>query len=158
MFAAVLPMFYYLVPAVAGVIIWTVSVQVSLKWGFLTFVSAAILSLFLVPEIEGKTYFVFLFGYYPLLREVLSRIKFAPLRFAAKLGVFNVAAVSSFWVVVHVLGVADVLDGMEWAGAYAVYAFWAIGNAAFLMYDFMLPQFFQAFDAWIKPVINKKLK
>jgi hypothetical protein len=158
MFAAVIPALVYLSAAFAGVIVWSAYSQTSLRWGLLTYAAAAILSIVLVPEIEGKTYFIFFFGYYPLVRERFLRIKFRLLRFAAKLAVFNAAAVSAFLLVVRVFGVADVLEGMEWAGVNAVYAFWALGNLVFLIYDFVLPQMFYAFEHWVKPALNRKIK
>jgi hypothetical protein len=158
MFAAVIPIFVYLSAAFAGMVIWSVYSQTNMKWGLLTYVAAAILSLFLVPEVEGKTYFIFFFGYYPLVREKLGAIKVRLLRFAVKLIVFNIAAVSAFLIVVNLFGIADAMSELEQFGANAVYVLWGIGNAVFLVYDFMLPQLFYAFDHWIKPAMNRKIK
>jgi len=163
MFTAIIPSLTYVMPAVAGVIIWSVSIQVNRAWGFLTYAAAAILSLFLVPEVESRTFFILIFGYYPLLKEIIhSRISggiWAQMyRFLVKLAIFNTAAVLAYTAVVYVFGIKDVLDGLDRFGEYAIYVFWGMGNVAFLFYDFALKHVFYAFRHWIKPVIDKKIK
>jgi hypothetical protein len=158
MFAAVSPSLTYIMPALAGIIIWSVREQCNFKWAMMTYASTAILSLFLVPEMESKTFLILIFGYYPLLREKINGITFFPARVAAKLAVFNLAAVFAYSLVVNVFGISDVLDGLEGFGEYAVYVFWAMGNAAFFFYDFALTHIFYAFSNWVKPIINKKIK
>ena len=158
MFAGVIPALTYIMPAIAGILIWSVSIQINPKWGLLSYISVTVLSLILVPEIESKTFFIMLFGYYPLLRGCIHRVGFRPVRFMFKLALFNVTAVISYSIVVYVFGVSDVLDGLEFFGEKAVYAFWGLGNVAFFLYDFSLSYVCYAFEHWVKPVVNRKIK
>jgi hypothetical protein len=158
MFAAIIPSMTYIMPAVSGLIIWSVAALIGVRWGFMTYAAAAILSLFLVPEPEAKTLFILLFGHYPVLRGVIHRLRLRLLRFLIKLAVFNTAAVISYQLAVRIFGVADALDGLEWFGEYAVYAFWAMGNFAFFFYDFALRHLTFVFNNWLKPIINKKIR
>jgi len=157
LFAAVIPSLIYIAPAFAGFVIWSVRARTSAKHALLAFAATSILAAFLVPEIEGKIYFMFFFGYYPILREAIHRIKSKLAQFAIKFAVFNAAAVSSFWLVVYVFGIADVLGELTWGGEYALYVFWGMGNLAFVLYDFSLKQYFHAYEKWVVPVIDKKL-
>ena len=159
MFVSIIPSMTYIMPAIAGVIVWTVQAQINGRWAVLSYASAALLSLLLVPEMEAKTFFILLFGYYPLLREAINKsVSFKPARFVIKLGVFNAAAVLSYTLVVHLFGIGDVLDGLEGFGVYAVYVFWGMGNIAFFFYDFALTYIQYAFEHWIKPALNRKIR
>ena len=158
MFAAIIPSMTYIMPALAGIIIWSVKGQVSLKWGYMTYGAAALLSLLLAPEPESKTLFIMFFGYYPLLRTAINRVRFLPARFLVRVVVFNVAVVVSYQIVTRILGVNDILNDLSGFGEYAVYVFWGMGNLAFFAYDFALKYVFYAYDAWVKPAINKKIK
>jgi len=159
MFVAIIPSLTYIMPAISGLIIWTVSGQVNKRWALLTYAAAAVLSLFLVPEKEAMTFFILIFGYYPLIRELFHRISFKPAQFLVKLAFFNITAVLSFVIVVKLfVDLELVLEGMEGFGEYAIYAFWGMGNVAFIIYDFALNYIYYAFDNWIKPVLNKKIK
>jgi len=158
MFAAIIPATTYTMPAVAGLLIWSVSGQINRKWAVMTYIASAALSLILVPEIESKVFLILLFGYYPLLRESIHKIKFGVLRFLVKLVVFNAAAVTAYMSLVYIFGVGNVLEGMESFGEYALYAFWIIGNATFFFYDFSLKYMMFAYYRWLKPVLRKKIK
>ena len=158
LFGGIVPSMTYVMPALSGIVIWSVSRQAGRNWAFLTYAAAALLSLFLIPEMESKTFFIMFFGYYPLLREPISRISFPPARFLVKLTVFNIAAVISYFAVVYIFGINDMLNDLEGFGEYAVYVFWGMGNAAFFFYDFALKYVFYAFDFWLKPIIDKKIR
>lgn len=158
MFAAIIPSMTYIMPALAGIVIWSVSGQINRSWAFMTFAAAALLSLFLSPEMESKTFFILFFGYYPLLHEIIRYVRFLPVRFLVKLLLFNITAVTAYQIVVHLFMVTDILNDLSEFGEYAVYVFWGMGNVAFFSYDFALKYVFFAFDTWVKPAINKKIK
>jgi hypothetical protein len=176
LFIAIIPSMTYIMPAISGVIIWTVvpivkerEIRVSgdkkacetraVKWGVLTYAAAAVLSMLIVPEKEAMTYFILIFGYYPILRGYFHKITFIPAMILTKLLFFNAAAVLSFTIVVNMfVAIEQVMDGLEDFGKYAIYILLLMGNAAFFFYDFALKYIYYAFDNWIKPVLNKKLK
>jgi len=160
MFVAIIPSMTYVMPAISGVIIWTVAAQINRRWAFMTYAAAAVLSLLVVPEKEAMTYFIMIFGYYPLIRDLINRATFPPVRFLVKLIFFNAMVVLAFLIVVNVFGipVEQMLDGLDRLGGYALYGLWAMGNVVFFMYDFSLKYVYYAFENWIKPNLNKKIK
>ncbi|MCL1832721.1 MAG: hypothetical protein FWG45_07435 [Oscillospiraceae bacterium] len=162
MFVAIIPALAYLMPALAGMIVWSVSAVVrgknSVKWGGLTYVAVSVLSLFLVPEIEGKTLFILLFGYYPLLREKIEFIKYTAVKLLIKAAVFNIAAVVFYYITITIFGIADMLDGLDDFGRYAVYVLWGMSNVAFALYDIALGYHFRLVRERFKPLIDKKIK
>ena len=158
MLAALIPSMTYVLPAFAGLCIWTISEQINRKWGLLSYAASAALCFVLIPEIEADLYYVFFFGYYPLIKELIEKIRPKILAFLAKLGIFNAAVVIAFWILSHIMNLEQILEGLESFGEAAVYILWVTANVAFLFYDFALGHLFYAYRKWLKPKINKKLR
>ena len=157
MLAALIPSMTYVLPAFSGLCIWTISEQISRKWGLLSYAASAALCFVLIPEIEADLFYAFFFGYYPLIKELVEKIRPKILAFLAKLGIFNVTVVIAFWILSHIMNLDQILEGLESFGDAAVYVLWGTANVAFLIYDFALGHLFYAFRKWLKPKFNKKL-
>ncbi len=158
MTASLIPSMTYVLPAVAGLCIWTISEQISKKWGFLAYAASAALCFMLVPEIEADLFYLFFFGYYPLVKEKLDEIKPKAVSILARFGVFNVSVVIAFFILSKIMNLEEILEGLESFGDAAVYVLWGSANIAFIFYDICIRQIFYAFRKWLKPKINKKLK
>ncbi len=158
MLAALIPSLTYLLPAVSGICIWTVSEQLNRRWALLAYAASALLCFMLIPEIEADLYYLFFFGYFPLVKEPLEKIRPKVLAYFAKLAVFNVSVVIAFLILSQIMNLEQILEGLESFGDMAVYALWGMANVAFVIYDFCLGNLFYAFRKWLKPKINKKLK
>lgn len=158
MFMSLIPSFAYVVPAFAGLVIWTVSEHMKVKWAYLCYAATCLISLMLIPELEADLFFIFFFGYYPTLCIVLERINNRLLQFFAKLIIFNAAVIIAYNLLVLLLSAEDMLEGMEMFGEYAVFVFWGVGNIAFIIYDFCLKTLKDAYIKLIKPKVSSKLK
>ncbi|MCM1054411.1 MAG: hypothetical protein NC394_02715 [Bacteroides sp.] len=158
MLLALIPSMTYVLPAVSGIFIWTISDQISKKWGVLSYAASALLCFLLIPEIEADLYYLFFFGYYPLAKDIVEKIKPRLLGAAVKFLIFNAAVVTVFNILSHIMNLEQILEGLEGFGDMAVYVLWGAANIAFLFYDLCLNHLFYAFRKWIKPRINGKLK
>ena len=158
MLAALIPTMTYVLPAFSGMCIWTVSEQISRKWGLLSYAASAVLCFVLIPEIEADLYYAFLFGFYPLIKELVEKIRPKLLAFLAKLAIFNIMVVAAFWILSHIMNLEVIIEGLESFGEMAVYVLWGAANVVFVAYDFALGQIFFAFRKWVKPKLNKKLR
>ena len=158
MFGSLIPSLAYAVPAVAGILIWTICEQINFKWALLSYVTVSLLSFMLVPEMEANLFLIFFFGYYPTLRSVLEKVKNKVLQFIIKLCIFNVAVVIAYNILVVLLSAEQMLEGLEDFGQYAVYVFWGVGNIAFVVYEFCLSAIKEFYVKILKPKLNRKLK
>ncbi len=158
MFGALVPSLAYAVPAVAGILIWTVSEQISIKWAFLSYAAVTLLSFMLIPEIEADFFLMTFFGYYPTLCEVLKRIKNKIFRYVVKLLIFNTAVVITYNILCIILSADKMLEGMESFGDFAVYALWGMGLIAFIVYDLFLGIAADLYIKIIKPKLNRLMK
>ena len=158
MFLSLIPSFAYAVPALAGMVIWTVSEHLKSKWAYLCYAAVGLISFMLIPEIEANLFYICFFGYYPTLCIVLEKIQNKLLCFLVKLAIFNASVIIAYNITVFVLSAEEMLEGLEGFGEYAVLVFWGIGNAAFIIYDFAMKTIKQAYIKVIKPKVAAKLK
>ena len=58
----VFPMFYLLLPMASSVLIFIMAIETSTYWGFLTYLSVGILSIFVTPNKDAALAFLLFFG------------------------------------------------------------------------------------------------
>ena len=85
-----IPIGVYILPAVAGLVVWIIYREISRKWALLCYAAVALLALLLTPDIESKLLFTGFFGYYPVIRDLLTKVKPAVLSFLLRFICFNV--------------------------------------------------------------------
>ncbi len=95
----------------AGVLLIPIVLESGVKWGFMVYAVVGILNAILTPSLEAKVLFIAFFGYYPVLKALIERIRFRPLEWAAKLLLFNGTFVAAYWLMLHVFALpADSLE------------------------------------------------
>lgn len=129
---AVLELGMYACPLLAGLCFIPIGQKYGRKYHLILFVATALLSFFLVPNIEENLIFAGLFGWYPILRPVLQKLP-GVLRWLVKLAVFNGVVVAIEWLVMTVLAPEAMADVMLWV-------LLALGNVTFIAYDFLIPR------------------
>lgn len=158
MFGSLIPSLAYAVPAVAGILIWTICEQINIKWAFLSYISVTLLSFILIPEIEANFFLMTFFGYYPTLCEILKRIKNKITRYIVKLLIFNISVVITYNILCVILSADKMLEGLEDFGKYAVYILWGTGIIAFIVYDLFLGVAKEIYVKNIKCKLNRLIK
>ena len=154
--AGILAPLYFLLPMIAGVLLLIIAEEVSISWGFLTYISVSLLSMFITADKEAALIFVMLFGHYPILRYYLQKVGLMPLRLLLKLAVFNVCAVSYFYVTVYLFGIKQMLEDMSDFGRYGSYILLGICNVVFLLYDFNLGAIYGYYLKRLLPKFKRK--
>lgn len=94
----------------------------------------AALTVLLAPDKEMAGVYVF-FGYYPIIKPMLDRIPRRLLRLAAKLAVCLAAMGALYFLLLHVLGLAELTEELKQYAAPLRAALAAMGAAAFLLLD-----------------------
>ncbi len=135
-----IPIGTYAFPCFAGMIIAVIVVEYGLKWSLGVYASVAILSLILAGDKEAAVFFIVLFGYYPILKNIFERrIKSKLMRICLKLIVFNAAAVSAFFITTFLLSIPA--EEYSIMGFYVPWVFLIIGNIFFVIYDYAISLF-----------------
>ena len=135
---AVIPFLTYALPAVAGVLIVFIVVEIDKKWAFGVFSAVAILAFLLVPDKEVAMMYIAFFGYYPIIKAVLESKLPVALGWIVKVLLFNLTMVAAYLVLIFVMGIE--IDEITEYGAVAVPILLGAGSITFIAYDFALTQ------------------
>lgn len=135
---AVVPFLTYALPAVAGVLIVFIVVEIDKKWAFGVFSAVAILAFLLVPDKEVAMMYIAFFGYYPIIKAVLESRLPAALSWIIKVLLFNLTMVAAYLVLIFVMGIE--VDEITEYGMIAVPMLLGAGSITFIAYDFALTQ------------------
>lgn len=157
-FTGVIPVLSYALPAIAGAMLIVIVIEINKKWALLCYVAVSLLALFLTPDKEAAFLFIFLLGYYPIVKSFLEKIKLHIAEWAAKLLLFNSAVLIAYKLLINVLGMNYLLDEFKEFGKYSIPIFIVAANVAFVLYDFALTGLITTYINVIRPRIQKRIK
>ncbi len=134
MLVSYFPYLTYTVPAFAALFIMVAVIECGTKWATFSYICAAVISL-LTAEPEAALLFLCFFGYYPIIKVPLERIKSKVLRITLKALLFNGTILLIYLVIMRILGIDD---GFSGGAQYMAYLTLALANGVFWVYDFEL--------------------
>ena len=100
--------------------------------------------------------YVFLFGYYPILKAVIERINKPFLEWPIKIVVFNAVVILVYSFIAQLFGV-NLTDTNDF-GKYTVYIVLAVANPVFVIYDIMFSKMAIFYFYRIQPKLKKFFK
>lgn len=145
----------YAIPAFAGLCIMVVLLEIGSKWAFATFLTSAVFTV-LFCEPEAMLLYVFLFGYYPILKAFIERINKPFIEWPIKFVFFNVVIVLVYTFIAELFGIS--INFESELGKYAVYILLALGNLVFLVYDITVSKMASYYFVAIQPKFRKLFK
>ncbi len=128
-----IPVGTYAFPIFSGMLFVAVVVEFGEKWAVAAFVAVAILSLFLAGDKEAVAYFIAFFGFYPIAKSGIERIKSRAVQYILKYALFTVCIVAAFTVCKFVLAIPD--EEFTVFGVYIPWVFLLVAEVFFLLYD-----------------------
>ena len=150
------PFATYTAPALAGIVLWPIGLEYNLRTGLLAWVVVSFLGLLLVPDLEMSLIFVFLLGYYPMVKQMLDRIQRRPLRWLAKLALFNLAVFAMYGLLLFVFPISGIVEEFaEYAGWFLLVLLLA-ANLAFILYDLCLVRVRLIYHYRLRPLLFGK--
>lgn len=152
-----IPFGEYALPAFAGIILIAVAIENGSKTATLVYFAVSLLGLFLVPVKESAMLFLFFFGYYPILQMQLNKIKVAPLRVIIKFVIFNVSIVASYFLIINLFGLTEILDEFGSFGQYSALFLLVFGNIFFLVYDFAVNNLNYVYINYFRPKFLRRV-
>lgn len=137
--STVLPFLTYTMPAISGILLMIAALSMGGKAAWLIYGCVTVLSLLFLTDKECAVVFALFFGYYPILKLQLDRLKNRFAKWGCKLLLFNAAAVISQLLMIVVFGMP--LEAItEGLGQWALPVLLAMGNLLFGCYEWMLSQ------------------
>ena len=153
----VIPVTEISLAALAGIIGIPVVIEVGRKYGLLVYACVSVLSLILIPTLEGKALYVAFFGYYPVLKAALeNRRLHRTLEWVVKFAVFNVAVVLAYLVMLTAFHLDS--DAFSIGGVSLPWVFLLLGNAVFFVYDRCLSGLISRYVIHWQPKVHRLFK
>ncbi len=153
-----IPFATYALPALAGVVLIAVVAENGYKTALVVYAAVALLFIVVVPDREAALMFIFFFGYYPVIKGQIEKLQFAPLRLLVKYLLFNLSMVLAYLIIIHVLGIAEILDDLGDFGKYSPYIILGLGNVVFAVYDYALTNIIYVYHHWFRVKFLGRMK
>lgn len=153
---SLIPTATYALPALSGVLLIAVVVELGAGWAWPVYVAVSILSLLLAGDKEAAMLFVLFFGYYPILKAAIEKIPRKSICYLLKFAVFNASMVIAFLLSIWVLGVPQ--ESFTLFGVYLPFVFLIIGNLVFLLYDYAVSSLVVTYYQKVHKLVKKWIK
>ncbi|MGI6269331.1 MAG: hypothetical protein ACOYKJ_02150 [Candidatus Howiella sp.] len=150
-----LPSMTYAVPAVAGMVFIILVVETDYKWAFTAFGATSVLVL-LLAEPEAKLMFVAFFGYYPILKGIIEKLRRPAFEYGLKFLIFNVVMVAAYLLIIFVFQTP--VESMGDFGKYSLWVLWGLGNLTFFVYDFAVTCIVSVYVKRLHPRLKRLIR
>ena len=154
---AVIPVLMFIAPAVASFLIATVCMECGKTMAWTAYGAVSVLALLFVPDKEEALTFVFLLGYYPLVKPRFEHIRPALLRGTAKLALCNGSILLLYGLVLLLVPGGSISQDLKATALAVSLTTLAMGNVAFLLYDRALHNLLQIYRILWQPRLHKML-
>lgn len=148
--------FAYAIPMLLGILIFMINKTFGKSYAFYVYLAVSILSMLFVPDKETALMYALFFGYYPILKPFIEKIRLKPISFALKLFLFNISVFVIEIMSVKLFNIPFFDDGVFSKSMLIFFA--AAMNVTFVMYEEFLKKFKIIYERKIEPKILKLLK
>lgn len=153
MMLTLFPFATYALPAVAGAVLIPIVVEIGVRWGWTVYAAVALLSLLIAPDKQAAAMYVAFFGYYPLIKAVVERMKSRAAEWLVKLGIFNAAMVGTYLLLIYAFELP--LEEFELFGWNLPLVFLLAGNVVFVIYDIALTNVISLYIQQLHPRLSR---
>ena len=151
----IIAVFAYIMPMLAGALTLMVKKTFGAPAAWITYLSTSILSFILVPDRECMLMYVMFFGFYPIIKSGLEKIKNKPLVIIIKLLIFNALMAGIQFVLVYAFGIP--FDESDFTAVFVV-IFIVLLNLLFVTYNLLLSKILVIYQKKLDPKLKKLLK
>ncbi len=128
-----IPVGTYAAPCIAGVLLCVIVIEIGYPAAFASFIAVSLLSFLLSADKEAALYYALFFGFYPIIKGLIERLKSKALQYILKFSVFNICMISVFFLAISALSVPR--ESFVLFGLYIPWVFLLVGNGIFIIYD-----------------------
>lgn len=135
-FGGVIYIFAYVVPIVLGILMMMLKKSLKTSSAVSVYVATSLLSFMIVPDKETVLLYVLFFGYYPIIKASLDKIKPKSISVLVKILLFNVSLTIIELLCVYVFGIPFFDEGVFSISLLIMFA--VLMNVLFAMYEYIL--------------------
>lgn len=153
-FGSVVSVLSYIMPLLSGLFMIIAVESINRKTALSIYACVSLLSLFLLSDKECALLYAAFFGYYPIIRSELDKIKNRLLLWTMRVILFNVSIVFSQLICVFVFRIP--FD--DFFGKWGIAVLLLLANLLFVMYEKLLAMLIVLYRKKYKSKINNLLK
>ncbi len=154
--AGLIPIGTYAVPVIASLLYVILIKELGMSWAFMSYTATSLLSLIVCLNKEAAVNFILFFGYYPIFKILIEKLKLKAARIIIKLMIFNTAMAGVFFIAKYLLMIPD--EAYTIFGFYIPWLILVLGNIVFLIYDYALTGLIAQYDRYWSRIIKKIIK
>lgn len=154
---SIIPFATFCAPALAGLLMVPIAMECGMQMGWMSYIAVSILCLLLVPDKEMAGAFLFILGYYPLLKAYLERVHSKILRALAKFAVINTAIFVMYSVLLFLFPIQVLVQEFSGMGKPMLVLLLLMGNLCFWIYDKALVNIVRVYAVKLRPKIKRIL-
>ncbi len=121
-------------PVLASLVLLPIYCEYGWKWGLVWYMAVSVLALLLTVQKEAAILFVF-FGYYPMLKKFIGRLRSKTIKWTIKLVYVNAAIFIAYGLMIFVFQMAQVVEEFQEVERAALAGLLALANLTFILYD-----------------------
>ena len=140
-------------PVLASFVLIPVYAELGKKWGLLWLAAVAALAALLAPQKESAVLFVF-FGYYPVLKHWLGRIRPRALKWLVKLLYLNATVFAAYGLMLYVFRLTELIAEFAETARWMLALLLVLANASFLLYDLLIDRLEVAYFVRLRPKLK----
>ena len=141
-------------PAIAGVLLIAIVIELGLRWAWLVYAAVSLLSFFLAPDAEAKLLFILFFGYYPIIKAYLERMSSRVFCWILKFLIFNAAVVAADFIALFFFQLPS--DIFIIFNINLPFVFLLLGNVVFFIYDYAVTCLISSYVRKLHPILQKR--
>ncbi len=149
------PYLTYAIPAIAGLFIMILVIETDYKWAFTAYLASAVL-VFLLAEPESKLMYIGLFGYYPIIKALVEKLRRPIIEWIIKLSCFISSVSLIYYVIAGIFGIS--LEDINSYGKYGIGILLILGIIVFILYDIAISRMAMMYIRVLQGRVRKILK
>lgn len=149
------PYLTYAIPAISGLFIMVLVIEINNKWAFGAYIVSSFL-VFLFAEPESKLLYILFLGYYPIVKALVERINKPFFEWILKVIIFNISILIAYFVFSKLFQIE--FEDFNFIGKYSIAALLILGNIVFVLYDIAVSRMAMVYINILHPRIKRLLK
>ena len=150
---SLIPIMTYVSPLAAGILLLPVMAEFGKKYAWICYLASALIVLLIGADREAAFFYLF-FGYYPIIKWQLDRIRGKGLTLLCKTALFAFSAAAMYSIMVFVLHMDAITAEFGEMGVAMTVAFFALLILCMHLYDRLLFPLLLVYDKKLKPKLR----
>ena len=121
----------YAFPAFAGMLLVVVVIEIGYPFALSVFAATSLLSFLIAADKEAALLYAIFFGWYPVIKALIERLKKPVICYIIKYAVFNLCMIAAFYIAIFALSIPE--ESFVIFGVYLPWVFLLAGNVFFFI-------------------------